>query len=248
MVPVRLAETCGLSDPRAPVVVVCTTPRSGSEAFCAALRAGGLREAREIAHPMVQAGLEQHYGVTLQDASLDAAVATMREAVGAKNPLAIKLFYPEMQEIADSAVMTDAVLIHLERRDLRAQTISLLTLWTTGRALDSRLQSFRGDVAELDDRTVKIAIAFLRQQRRQWRKWLAGRGHLDVVSEDAFADPQATFTSVKGFLHDARVEFDAEAAAAALAGSRKYGQDREVKAQIARDYADILATLGPKEN
>lgn len=225
------------------MICICTTPRSGSETFCKALRDGGLRHVYEVAHPFYRAELAKLYGDDLIDAPVADVIARLRAEESVGHQIAVKLFYPEMQAVAQAQSVNDMVFIHLDRRDLAAQAVSLLAMWATGRAMDSTLNSFPFETSLPDDRNAKIAIAYLRSGKRSWAKFLTGRDAHHVVSEDMLDAPQGTFSELGRFLAQHGVELEVDAAAQFISQSKRYAQDADLKAQLRKRFAPLLNSL-----
>lgn len=229
------------------LVLICTTPRSGSESFCSALRSGGLTHAYEIAHPVYRAQLEAVYGEDFGQKPVSEILQQFARRPPAKDHIAVKIF---AEDAAASNLVQDpsghgGVLIHLERRDLAAQVVSLVAMWVSGHAIDLPTPLLTVEPKPLERRTVQMAIAFLRQSRRAWRRQAELGNTATVYMEDVISDPKAAMVQLSVRLAEAGVPFDAQAAANAMTASTRYTQDAELKARIRRDYHDLLTPLSP---
>jgi len=225
------------------LICICTTPRSGSELFCRALREGGLRHVYEIGHPFYRDELSKQYGAEFSNASNTTILNHLRSVEPALGHVAVKIFYHEMQEIASTQPLDECVFIHLERRDLASQVVSLLAMWATGRAVDLPVNTVPFDTTEPTERNAKIAIAYLRSNRRAWRNFLSAYPLIGLTTEDIIADPANRFADLSRFLAPHDVPLDAAAASAVVQASKRYEQDAALKTQIRDRFKTLLSSL-----
>jgi LPS sulfotransferase NodH len=230
------------------LVSICTSPRSGSETFCTGLRAGGLRQAAEVGHPHYVAQLGAAYGMDFSGWPVAKILRHFAERHPVDDHVALKLF----SETADAVSYVngpegpEGMLIHLERRDLAAQVVSVVAMWVSGNAVDFAHQVLPYELKPLHRKTVQIAIAYLRKSRRAWRRAMAPLGVPTLLTEDVLADPLGSMTALAKDLDAVDITFDPTAAAEAIAATARYQQDAQLKARICDEYADLLAPLRQK--
>lgn len=230
------------------LVSICTTPRSGSETFCNGLRAGGLHHAVEVGHPHYAAQLGAAYDMDFTGWRVADILRHFAERPQSDDHVALKLF-SETADAVSYVTGPDAPaghLIHLERRDLAAQVVSLVAMWVSGNAVDFAHQVLPHDLKPLDRKTVQIAIAYLRQSRRAWRRALAPLGVPTLLTEDVLADPLGSMMALADDLRKIGIDFDPAAASEAIGATARYRQDAELKARIRSEFADLLAPLRQK--
>ena len=213
--------------------------------LCRALRAGGLRHVYEVGHPFYRAELAKNYGPDLTEAPVSKIVDRLKTAQPREH-VAIKLFYPDMQEIVKTRAVDDFTFIYLERRDLSSQVISILAMWATGRAIDMPVTSLPFDTMEPTERNAKIAISYLRSNRRLWRSFLAAHPVHNLFTEDVIADPETSFRNLSAYLAGYGVRLETEATSDVVRNSKRYEQDADLKAELRERFQPLLATLDKK--
>ena len=82
------------------LVPILTVPRSGSETFCSALRAGGLRCAYEINHPAYRKLLAQEFPADLESMDLQSTLKYLSNLAPDDDGMAYKVFYSDLSTAA----------------------------------------------------------------------------------------------------------------------------------------------------
>jgi LPS sulfotransferase NodH len=178
--------------------VICTTPRSGSWLLCRQLVNAGIGVPSEYLGVDHVNALYARFGVDPRDTR--AYLAALRERrTTANGAFGVKLLWPQFADhrvALKVALLRDAKLLYLDRRDLAPQVVSLHLSIVTGRwgFDDATSANRRSDIAIGDPAHLAECERLLADQRRAWRELFAGQrfavetmNYEDIVADQAGA-------------------------------------------------------------
>lgn len=171
--------------------VICSEHRSGSTLLCQLLASTGqLGQPGEFfSDPLFGFRIER-------DRSLLEKV--VKEATSANGVFGLKVFSQQFDTTSKAgwaARLPNLRFVHLERRDLLGQAISLVQALQTGRFLAS--QPGRSE-PRYDRRLIARHIARIAESHARWRSYFARNGiqPLWLIYEEVVADPQRAVSAI----------------------------------------------------
>lgn len=189
--------------------MVATTPRSGSSLFaflCHQTRALGFP--LEYFTPLNRDLIRSRLGLGSQTQLPDYLAALLDIRVSPNGVFGFKLHHDELAafEAAGGLALPqfeDLRVIHLERRDILSQAISLSIAVQTNQWINLSGYHMAGDGSPRYDRSAiyQLCVA-LEEQQQAWLSFLSERDIpvLPVVYEDMIANTRSTFSAVSRFL------------------------------------------------
>jgi LPS sulfotransferase NodH len=230
------------------LLLVCTTPRSGSHRLGSALYSLGLGVPSEYFHPNTIAVLCARWGMANDPKAPGWHETYWREVVRRRTRngiLAVSFFGVQLGILKQLIGPADKpVFVHLYRRSMADQVASLLALYQTkmpyeGRATVANIP----DISEISPRSIRILGQWLDLQNRKWRGFLADKPHLAVSSEDFFDEPAAILRAILAQGEITVSPSRLEAAAELVRGSRAYPVNAAIKRRLLQDHAAGFAAL-----
>jgi len=231
-------------------IVICTTPRTGGHACCQQFRAFGLGVPTEYFQIQYAAPLLRRWSNS-PDLERDELPQHARE-YGAQllnnrsrnGIFAAKIFYENLPFMRDALGADDDswFYVRLTRRDKIAQTISLLSMISTGRAFDSddQIQELV-TIDNIGPRSVQSAVRYLHQGELAWSSTLASipqERKSKILLEDFAEDPEkAVQLAVASWIGEFPL---AQTVPLKL---ERYSSDSDLKQQIKVKYSDEIARI-----
>jgi len=230
------------------LLLVCTTPRTGSHRLGRALYDLGLGIPSEYFHPNTIEALAPRWGLAGDRQShgwLDAYWQEVLRRRTRHGIVAVSFFGTQLGILKRLLAPADRpILIHLYRRSAADQVASLLALYQTKMPYESqRKMANIPDISEISPRSIRILGQWLALQNHKWRGFLADKPHLATSSEDFFDDPAAILRAILAQGEIAVSPSRLEAAAESVSGSRAYSVNAAIKRQLLQDHAAGFAAL-----
>lgn len=229
-------------------IVICTTPRTGGHSCCQQLRAFGLGVPTEYFQIQYATPLMRRWSnspdlerdeLPHRAGEYGAQLLNKRSRNGI---FATKIFYENLPFMREALGADDDswFYVRLTRRDKVAQTISLLSMTSTGRAFDSddQIQELVA-IDNIGPKNVQNAVRYLHQRELAWSSMLASipqERKSKIFLEDFIKDAEE---SVRLAVADWFTQLP-ETPAAPLKLNR-YSSDNDLKNQIKSRYSDYIA-------
>lgn len=227
---------------------LCTTPRTGSHRLCRALYELGLGVPTEYLHPWAFETMGKRWcaGIDLATpAGFDAywqQVCRLRRRGGF---VAVSAFGYQTAQVRRLIGDADRhVFIHLYRRSRSDQVASLMTLYQTKMPYEGQAQiSGIPDLSEISPRSIRIVNQFLALQQKRWRRFLAGKPHLEITTEDFFADPACMLARIADHCGLDAANLPIAEAARSTEATHAYSVNRDAKQSLMARFPDAFAAL-----
>ncbi|MDR3450050.1 MAG: Stf0 family sulfotransferase [Alphaproteobacteria bacterium] len=233
-------------------LVIVSSPRSGSFMLCRYLVNCGLGVPHEYFNDIHAKIIGPRLGVVelarcnlaeISEAALHQYIAAIKSRRTKNGVFAVKIQYWQLDRLASHGLadelFADSVVVHLYRRNVLDQSLSLHFARVTGRwgAPDEAPTTASQDPSGIFDRKlIDLAMDNILAEDLNWRKFLAHRDlkHMDLVYERFCADPRAFCLEIADAL---KVRGDSlDTSYSELGGSIASPSDKALREQVRREY------------
>ncbi len=232
-------------------VVICTTPRTAGHALSYRMYQAGWGIPAEYFHSDLATHLYQRWlGETCDPKEIfDEHLATYKQALMAHRVqhqiFSIKIFPIDYFHYKKAFGTENTRYIFLTRADKRAQLISMLTLYLTGRPYDNEhVTKYIPRVNNLNEREVERFFTLLMSQEDYWTKLaqkLPEAQCFHLSSEEFIAAPHRYMSALSDQFN---LPFDQESLAIKSEGlGEPYQQDIDIKASITAQFGEYINHL-----
>lgn len=231
-------------------IVICTTPRTGGHACCQQLNAFGLGVPTEYFQIQFAAPLMRRWSGSPNMEREE--IRQRAEEYGSylfenrtrNGFFSAKIFYDNLPFMRDALGADDDSWFYLRllRRDKIAQTVSLLSMFSTGRAFDSDEQIEElVNISSIGLQNIHNAVRYLHQNELAWSSYFASipqERKSKIFLEDFANNSETTLRLavadwVGNFPLDTKKEIK----------TKRYSSDSDLKERIKEQYAGQIADI-----
>jgi hypothetical protein len=236
------------SGERRQLLVLCTTPRTGSHRLGRALYDLGLGIQAEYFHLNSVNVLGTRWRIEGDRQSpgwLDAYWQEVLRRRTRNGIAAISIFGSQLGILRRLIRPCDRpIFVHLYRRSAADQVASLLALYQTKMPYENRqVMPNIPDIGEISPRAIRVLDQWLAQQNRKWRGFLADKPHLTSASEDFFEQPAELLGAILARTGIAVSPSRIEAAAQQVRDAGAHAINADIKRRVMADHAASFAAL-----
>lgn len=233
------------------LLIICTTPRTGSHRLAHALRDLGLGIPSEYFHENAINVLGERWKLSGDRQSpgwLDGYWQEVLRRRTRNGIVAVSIFGTQLGIL--KRLLADAeqpLLIHLYRHSTADQVASLLALYQTKMPYENRqaMPNIPG-IAEISPRAILLLGRWIDQQNRKWREFLADKPHFATSSEAFFREPGELLRAIVPGSGVVVSPDDVDAAISRVETSAAHVTNAAIKRRLMEQHAESFAAVRPE--
>ena len=196
-------------------------------------------------HDAVQSQNRERYGVNFDPDKSSEYFPSLCDHFTRNSVFGAKVFFhsvrshPRLLDVFDNGYF-----VHLVRRNLEAQVVSLAALMLTGRPLNNEARIGPTLKKPLDEKKLRFLCEFVVNSDANWRRFLRGQRVLTLYTEDLTKDPQRFARNL--FEFTGRDDFSSDYFYNFVSAQKRYSVDRDVKSDIQCEFREVLREFGER--
>jgi LPS sulfotransferase NodH len=223
---------------------ICTTPRSGSNLLCAALKTVGYGMPAEYMHYTEKNLCQQRYSVLFDPQRSAEYFENLRPHISQNSICAVKIFFDSIRTYPDLLnTFSGGYFLHLERRDIVSQVVSLAALSATRRPLNTEATVQIDPILNkpIDYRHLRFIESYIVASNKRWSQYLKGRNTLKIYTETLISNPE--FVAKSLFDLTGRNDFSVELFRDYIIAQERYSIDQTLKSEIRKEFSGLLGEM-----